>query len=137
MTISKPKLRLEAPQVVFTPSSFCNFFINSRTCLLKLIAPTGITSGSIIHPFWNSKIHCSLNFFTSNLILISSDIPESSLEIPITAQPNFFTKGRTVSKRSSSPVTELSRALPHKLRDHVLELQSDNQCQRNISDTLN
>ena len=33
-------------------------------------------------------------------------------KVATTAAPCFLTSGRTVSKRSSSPVTEFTRALP-------------------------
>jgi hypothetical protein len=38
--------------------------------------------------------------------------PVSSLEMPTTAAPYFFTRGSTDSSRSSSPVTELTSGLP-------------------------
>src|SRR6267143_4953467 len=40
------------------------------------------------------------------------EIPVSSLAMPITAAPCFFTRGRIRSMRSSSAVTELTSALP-------------------------
>ena len=49
---------------------------------------------------------------TSNRTLGSSDIPVSSLEIATTAASYFATRGRTNSKRSSSPVTELINGFP-------------------------
>jgi hypothetical protein len=42
----------------------------------------------------------------------SSEMPVSSLEIPITAAPCCATRGSTASSRSSSPVTEFTSALP-------------------------
>ena len=39
-------------------------------------------------------------------------MPVSSLEIATTAAPYFFTSGSTLSRRSSSPVTEFTSGLP-------------------------
>ena len=39
-------------------------------------------------------------------------MPVSSLEMATTAAPYFLTSGSTISRRSSSPVTELTSALP-------------------------
>ena len=51
-------------------------------------------------------------FATAKRTSGSSEIPVSSFEIAITAAPCFFTSGSTDSRRSSSPVTELTSALP-------------------------
>ena len=81
----------------------------------RLIAPIGITSGSTTMlergiP-WSSA-RSTIRFATSKRTSGSSEIPVSSLEMATTAAPCFFTSGRTVSSRSSSPVTEFTSALP-------------------------
>ena len=49
---------------------------------------------------------------TANRTSGSSEMPVSSFEIAMTAAPYFLTSGSTDSRRSSSPVTELTSALP-------------------------
>ena len=60
---------------------------------------------------WSSA-RSTIFFATSKRTSGSSEIPVSSLEIATTAAPCFFTRGRTDSSRSSSPVTEFTSALP-------------------------
>ena len=60
---------------------------------------------------WSAALS-TIRFATSNLTLGSSEIPVSSLEIATTAAPYFLTNGNTCSRRSSSPVTELTSAFP-------------------------
>ena len=59
-----------------------------------------------------SAARSTIRLATANRTSGSSEIPVSSFEIATTAAPYFFTSGRTRSSRSSSPVTELTSALP-------------------------
>ena len=112
----RPKLTLLAPQVELTLSSS-----RSRPRIRNTwrpavgIAPIGISSGSTTMSSrgmpW-SAARSTIRFATANRTSGSSLIPVSSLEIATTAAPYFFTSGRTRSRRSSSPVTELTSALP-------------------------
>ncbi len=111
-----PKLTLLAPQVELTPSSS-----RSRPRMRKTwrpavgIAPIGMRSGSTMTSSrgipWSSA-RSTIRFATPNRTSGSSLIPVSSLLIATTAAPYFLTSGRTRSRRSSSPVTLLTRALP-------------------------
>ena len=111
-----PKLTFEAPQVVFTPSSSRSRPRSRNTWRPAVaIAPIGITSGSTMTSSrgipW-SAARSTIRFATANRTSGSSEIPVSSLEIATTAAPYLRTSGRTRSRRSSSPVTEFTRALP-------------------------
>ena len=116
LRFGRPKLMLEAPQVVFTRSS-------SRKRRTRRMAwtpawptaPMGITKGSTTRSSlgmpWSiarSTIFCATAKRSSG----SSEMPVSSLEMATTAAPCFFTKGRTLSSTASSPVTEFTSALP-------------------------
>ena len=59
-----------------------------------------------------SAARSTIRFATANRTSGSSLMPVSSLLIATTAAPYFFTSGRTRSRRSSSPVTELTSGLP-------------------------
>ena len=106
----------EAPQVVFTPNSSRRRRTNVNTCIPALpIAPTGITSGSTTISWAGipkSEARSTIFFATANLTSGSSEMPVSSLEIATTGTLYFFTKGKTKSSRSSSPVTEFNNGRP-------------------------
>src|SRR5262245_9101019 len=76
---------------------------------------TGMTSGSTTTSLagmpW-SAARSTIFFATAKRTSGSSEIPVSSFEIATTAAPYFRISGSTASRRSSSPVTELTRALP-------------------------
>ncbi len=105
----------EAPQVVLTPSSSrsrCSVSTNAVTA--RGSAPIGIASGSMITSSggipWSpaaETIFFAIASRSAGSILISS-----SFASPITAAPCRATIGRIASSRSSSPVTELTSALP-------------------------
>jgi hypothetical protein len=111
-----PKLTFDAPQVELTFSSS-----RSRPRMRKTwrpavgIAPIGISSGSTTMSSlgmpW-SRARSTIRFATANRTSGSMLIPVSSLLIATTAAPYFLTSGSTRSRRSSSPVTEFTRALP-------------------------
>ena len=75
----------------------------------------GMTSGSTTMSSrgipW-SAARSTIRFATAYRTSGSIEMPVSSLEIATTAAPYFFTSGRTRSRRSSSPGTELTSALP-------------------------
>ena len=79
------------------------------------MAPIGMTSGSTTMSSrgmpW-SAARSTIRFATANRTSGSSLMPVSSLEIATTAAPYFRTSGRTRSRRSSSPVTQFTSALP-------------------------
>lgn len=107
---------LDAPQVVFTPSSSRNRRTSAKTCCpADAMAPTGITSGSTTMSCagmpW-SAARCTIFFATAKRTSGSGEMPVSSLEIATTGTLYFFTSGSTSSSRSSSPVTEFSRGRP-------------------------
>ena len=81
----------------------------------RLMAPMGMTRGSTTTSArgmpWSSA-RSTIFFATAKRRSGSSEIPVSSFEIATTAAPCLFTSGSTDSRRSSSPVTELTRALP-------------------------
>ena len=112
----RPKLTLEAPQVVFTLSSSRSRRSRWKTCRPAVaIAPTGMSSGSTTTSSrgmpW-SAARSTMRRATSNRTSGSSEMPVSSLEMATTAAPYFRTRGSTRSRRSSSPVTEFTSALP-------------------------
>ena len=114
--LGRPKEMLDAPQVVLTPNSSLSLRINWNAVIpARFIAPTGIIKGStttslaLIPKSWARS---TIFFATLNRSSGSSDIPVSSFEIATTAASYFFIKGRTASSLSSSPVTELTSALP-------------------------
>ena len=111
-----PKLTLEAPQIELTLSSSRSRRTSAKTWRPAVdIAPIGMTSGSTTMSEagipW-SAARSTIRFATANRTSGSSLIPESSLLIATTAAPYLRMSGRTRSSRSSSPVTELTRALP-------------------------
>jgi len=59
-----------------------------------------------------SAARSTILFATAKRTSGSSEIPVSSFEIATTGTLYFFTRGRTVSSRSSSPVTELTSGRP-------------------------
>ena len=59
-----------------------------------------------------SAARSTIFFATAKRTSGSSEMPVSSLEMATTAAPYFFTSGSTDSRRSSSPVTELTSAFP-------------------------
>ena len=112
----RPKLTLEAPQVVLTFSSSCSRRTSRITWTPAwLIAPIGITSGSTTMSLagmpW-SAARSTMRFATAKRTSGSSEMPVSSFEMATTAAPYFRISGRTASSRSSSPVTEFTSALP-------------------------
>ncbi len=114
--LGRPNEMFEAPQVVFTPSSSRRRRIRrSAAAPAEPSAPTGMTSGSTttsaVGMPW-SAARCTIFSATAKRTSGSSEMPVSSFEIATTAAPYFLTSGSTVSRRSSSPVTELTSALP-------------------------
>ena len=59
-----------------------------------------------------SAARSTIFFATAKRTLGSSEMPVSSLEMATTAAPYFLMSGSTDSRRSSSPVTELTSGLP-------------------------
>ncbi len=59
-----------------------------------------------------SAARSTMRLATANRTSGSSLMPVSSLLIATTAAPYFLISGRTRSRRSSSPVTELTSGLP-------------------------
>ena len=116
LRFGNPKLTLEAPQVLLTFSSSRRRRTMCMTCRPAwLMAPMGITSGSTTTSLWGmpwSAARSTIFLATSKRVSGSSEMPVSSLEIATTAAWRRATKGNTVSNRSSSPVTELTNALP-------------------------
>ena len=116
LRLGRPKLTLEAPQVVLTPSSSRSRRTRRKTCWPAVpMAPMGMTSGSTTMSAaampWSAAlftIRCATEKRTSG----SSLMPVSSLEMATTAAPYLATRGSTRSITSSSPVTELTRGLP-------------------------
>ena len=111
-----PKLTFEAPQVVLTLSSSRRRRTSAKTCWPAWAsAPIGMTSGSTTMSErgmpW-SAARSTIRLATANRTSGSMLIPVSSLLIATTAAPYLRTSGRTRSRRSSSPVTELSSGLP-------------------------
>ena len=79
------------------------------------IAPTGITSGSTTMScagMPKSAARSTIFLATAKRTSGSSEIPVSSFEIATTGTLYFLTNGRTASRLSSSPVTELTMGLP-------------------------
>ena len=111
-----PKEILDAPHVVFTPSSSRRRRTSVNTCKPALpMAPTGITSGSTTMScagMPKSAARSTIFLATANLTSGSSEMPVSSLEIATTGTLYFLTSGNTSSSLSSSPVTELSSGRP-------------------------
>ena len=114
--LGRPKLMFEAPQVVLHPnSSRMRRMIANAWRPAPPMAPIGMTSGSITTSWWGmpwSAARATIFFATAKRTSGSSEMPVSSLEIPTTAAPYLRTSGNTVSRRSSSPVTELTNGLP-------------------------
>ena len=112
----RPKLTLDAPQVELTwSSSRRRPRIRNTWRPAPLSAPIGMSSGSTTMSSrgmpW-SAARSTIRFATANRTSGSMEMPVSSLLMATTAQPYFFTSGRTRSSRSSSPVTLLRSALP-------------------------
>jgi hypothetical protein len=79
------------------------------------MAPIGITSGSTTMSLFGmpwSAARLTILRATSKRTSGSSEMPVSSLVMATTAAPYRATSGSTDSRRSSSPVTELTSALP-------------------------
>src|SRR5581483_11870253 len=111
----RPNDVFEAPQVVLTPSSSRNSLsVSTNSVTARGSAPTGIASGSMITSSggmpW-SPAALTIFFATSTRRSGSIGI-SSSFARPMTAAPCRATIGRIASSRSSSPVTELTSALP-------------------------
>src|SRR4051794_9312013 len=111
-----PNDTFDAPRHMFTPRlSRIIRMASSVVVTASVSAPTVIASGSITTS--SGGMPWSPAAFTI-FVAISrrcwgvSGIPVSSLARPITAAPCFATSGRISSRRSSSPVTEFTSALP-------------------------
>ena len=110
-----PNEVLLAPQVMFTPrSSRISRTVSRNSVTARGSAPTGIASGSITTSCggmpWSPATETILRATSSRR---SGSIGiSSSLARPITAAPWRATIGRIRFSRSSSPVTELTSALP-------------------------
>ncbi len=114
--LGSPKLTLDAPQVVLTPSSLRSRRTRANTCRPAVpMAPIGMTSGSTTtSPAgmpWSAAARTILAA-TSKRTSGSSEMPVSSLEMATTAAPALATSGNTRSITSFSPVTELMSGLP-------------------------
>src|SRR3954451_17773446 len=112
----RPKLTFDAPQVVLTRSSSRRRRTSWKTCWPACdSAPMGMTSGSTTMSErgmpW-SAARSTIRFATANRTSGSIEIPVSSLLMATPAAPYLRTSGRTRSRRSSSPVTELSSGFP-------------------------
>ena len=112
----RPKLTLDAPQVVLTRSSSRSRRTSRNTCWPAVpMAPMGITRGSTTTSDegipW-SAARSTIFLATAKRTSGSSEMPVSSLEMATTAAPVRATSGRTLSSTSSSPVTELTNGLP-------------------------
>ena len=112
-----PKLMFDAPRHMFRPSS-------SRIARIVSIvvvtawgsAPTVIASGSITMsssaiPYSSTATRAIFRVISRRSSTVIG-MPVSSFASAITAAPWRLTSGRIASRRSSSPVTELTRALP-------------------------
>jgi hypothetical protein len=112
-----PNDTLDAPSVMFRPSSSCtSAIVSSVRSTIVVSAPTGIASGSIT---MSSAGMPYRPVATSTILRVSSSrrrgssgISSSSFGSAITAAPCRLTSGRIASIRSSSAVIELTRALP-------------------------
>ena len=114
--LGRPKLTFDAPQVVLTPSSSRRRRTSVKTWRpASARAPMGMTSGSTTMSEagmpW-SAARSTIRFATANRTSGSMLMPVSSLLIATTAAPYLRMSGRTRSRRSSSPVTELTSGLP-------------------------
>ena len=112
----RPKETLEAPRHMFTPSS--SRIISIASSVMRTAcgsAPTVIASGSSTTSSggmpWSPQTETILRAISRRFSAVSG-MPVSSFVRPITAAPCLATIGRITSRRSSSPVTELTRALP-------------------------
>ena len=107
---------LDAPQVVFTPSSSRKRRTSAKTCKPAVpIAPIGMTSGSTTMScagMPKSAARSTIFLATAKRTSGSSEMPVSSFEMATTGTLYFLTSGRTSSMRSSSPVTEFSSGRP-------------------------
>ncbi len=101
---------------MFTPtSSRIRRIVSSVTLTASVSAPTVIASGSMTTSSggmpWSPAALTILRVISSRCCGVSG-MPVSSLASPITAAPCLATSGRISSRRSSSPVTEFTSALP-------------------------
>jgi hypothetical protein len=112
-----PNETLDAPSVMFTPNSSRSVAIVSSVLSPSVVsAPTGMASGSMTMssmamPYRPVATSMTLRA-SSTRRRGSSGISSSSLGRAMIAAPCLATSGRIASSRSSSAVTELTRALP-------------------------
>ena len=112
----RPNETFDAPRHMFTPSSSrIRLIVSSVIVTASVSAPTVIASGSMITSSgpmpWSPAAETILRAISRRCWGVSG-IPVSSLASPMTAAPWRATSGRISSRRSSSPVTELTSALP-------------------------
>ena len=114
--LGRPKEMLEAPQVVLTPSSSRRRRTRAKTCRPAVaMAPIGMTRGSTTMSWAGmpkSAARWTILRATSKRTSGSSEMPVSSLEMATTGTLYCLISGRTSSRRSSSPVTELTSGRP-------------------------
>ena len=112
----RPKDTFDAPRHMFTPSSSrIRLIVSSVIVTASVAAPTVMASGSMTTSSggmpWSPAAETILRAISRRCCGVSG-MPVSSLARPITAAPWRATSGRISSRRSSSPVTEFTSALP-------------------------
>jgi hypothetical protein len=111
-----PKPTLPAPTDMFTPSpSRMSRIVWNVMRPNSWLAPIGMQRGSMITSSFGMPWSAARSTIFLAILKRSCGsllIPVSSLAMPMTAAPYFFTRGRSRSSTSSSPVTEFTSAFP-------------------------